>query len=59
LPLVDQPKQRVGEERKQLDKRDAGVTLVGVGPLRAVDSDPANDLVPQLLVAAIVEEWRG
>jgi hypothetical protein len=54
LPLVELPEQCLGEERQELDERDAGVALVDVRPLRPVDCDSANELGEELRVAALV-----
>ena len=59
LPLVDLPEQAVGQEREQLDERDAGVALVEISPLKRIDRDPPDELIPELLIAALVEDWHG
>ena len=56
--LVEPVEQRLAEVGEQLEQRDARVGLVVVGPLRRVDRDPADQLVPQLLVGAVVEDGR-
>ena len=58
LPLVDLPEQVVGEEREQLDERDARVAFVEIGPLRGIDGDPFEHLVPKVLVVAVVDGWQ-
>ena len=59
--LVGAVGQRLGQEREQLEQRDAGVGAVEVGLLRVVHRDPGQGLVEELLVAAGVEDrWlRG
>jgi len=59
LPLVDLPEHAVGQEREQLDERDAGVALVEISPLRRIDRNPPDELIPEILIAALVENWDG
>src|SRR5262245_34167643 len=57
LPLVDLPEQGFGHEPEQLEKRDARVAAVEIGPLRRIDRDPPDEFVSELLIAAVVEDW--
>ena len=57
--LVRAVEQVLGQEREQLEQRDAGVALVEVRPLRVVDRDARQRLVDEVLVRARVDRGAG
>ena len=46
--MIEPVEQVLAQVREQFEKRDAGVARVVVGPVRVVDGDAAEQLVPQL-----------
>lgn len=56
--LVEPEQQRLAQEGEEFQQRDARIGLVVIGPFRVVHRDPAQQLLPQLVVAAVVEDGR-